>query len=314
MAILAGCAIHPLPEDVTRSTTIDIAQKIRCEGRQALDNLSVRFLRQSAYQPILDAADRIEAGQLNVTDFMLGPKYRAVVAHLEPQLMDLFLAYTMTAATFDFDFLILEENNNQAAANFGMPLGYGMFSLGNVNAGAKFDRQNDRKFQLTNSFYDLHNIPRDKCTDIAAKIGNVIYPITGKIGLEEVFETFITLDSKDSLVTNTTTRFSDTLTFTTVLTAGAAPKISLTPGPLNRLKLADATLTLSETRNDQHKVTITLAKGARFTSQDLAKLDGKQVDKARTDAKKASRLVADQRRMEDFFIIPRDKVIINSGQ
>jgi hypothetical protein len=37
--LLVGCAIHPLPENVTRDTTYDIVQKIR-EGREALDYLA----------------------------------------------------------------------------------------------------------------------------------------------------------------------------------------------------------------------------------------------------------------------------------
>jgi hypothetical protein len=33
---LAGCAIHPLPENVTGVTTEMIAKKIRCEASQAV--------------------------------------------------------------------------------------------------------------------------------------------------------------------------------------------------------------------------------------------------------------------------------------
>ena len=33
--LLAGCALHPLPEDVTGVSTYDIARQIRCETREA---------------------------------------------------------------------------------------------------------------------------------------------------------------------------------------------------------------------------------------------------------------------------------------
>jgi hypothetical protein len=298
--LLASCAIHPLPEDVTRNTTFDIVRKIRCEGLEALDNISIRLLRTSTYPPLLEAADRIAAGELRVVDFMSNPKYRAIVQHLDPSVQWLFEAYTLTAVTFDFEFMITEDNNNQVVADFGMLLTRGLFSIGGANAGAKFDRQTDRRFQVTNSFFELHLLDHAECGSISAKIGNLIYPITGKIGLEEVFDTFVKLDSGVTLVSTTTSRFSDTLTFTTTLSAGVAPKITLNPGPVNQLRLSDATVTLTETRTDVHKVAVSLAKGALI----------KSLDQARLEAKKASKIVADQRRMEDFFILPRDKVIV----
>ena len=33
---MTGCAVHPLPEDVTRRSTYDIVQSIRCEAKQAI--------------------------------------------------------------------------------------------------------------------------------------------------------------------------------------------------------------------------------------------------------------------------------------
>src|SRR5689334_1171285 len=34
--ILANCSIHPLIDDVTRTTTYDIVEKIRCEAKEAV--------------------------------------------------------------------------------------------------------------------------------------------------------------------------------------------------------------------------------------------------------------------------------------
>src|SRR4051812_33466181 len=73
---LAGCAIHPLPQDVTWDTTYRIVQKIRCEARDALTALAVRGLRESTYPPTLALADRLEARELLVTDLFDNPKYR----------------------------------------------------------------------------------------------------------------------------------------------------------------------------------------------------------------------------------------------
>lgn len=295
-------AIHPLPEDVTGHTTVAIVQKVRCEGFEALNDITLGLLRRSSYQPILDLADRIEAGEISAPDFLLNPKNRPLLQHLAPGVLPLLQAYTLTAATFDFEFMITEVNDHQAVANFSLPLTSGLFTLGGVSAGARFDRQGDRKFQITNSFYELHKLGRAQCDDITARVGNIVYPITGKIGLEEVFETFIHVDSTTTLTSSDANRFTDELTFTTTLSSGAAPKIALNPGATNQFRLADASLTVVETRTDVHKVTIALAKGPFIASYEQARLV----------AKKASKLIADQRRTEDFFIIPRDKVIVIS--
>ena len=37
--VLAGCSIHPLPEDVSRATTLDIVKSIRCEALEGLQSL-----------------------------------------------------------------------------------------------------------------------------------------------------------------------------------------------------------------------------------------------------------------------------------
>jgi hypothetical protein len=36
LPLMAGCAIHPLPDDVTRETTHSIVQKIRCEAKRGI--------------------------------------------------------------------------------------------------------------------------------------------------------------------------------------------------------------------------------------------------------------------------------------
>jgi hypothetical protein len=42
---VAGCAIHPLPDDVTRETTYSIVQKVRCEAQRGLLEGEGRWLR-----------------------------------------------------------------------------------------------------------------------------------------------------------------------------------------------------------------------------------------------------------------------------
>src|SRR5262245_6274649 len=45
--ILASCSIHPLIDDVTRTTTYDIVEKIRCEAQQAVKDHARRLKNDS---------------------------------------------------------------------------------------------------------------------------------------------------------------------------------------------------------------------------------------------------------------------------
>jgi len=295
---ISGCAIHPLPEDVTRETTFDIVEKIRCEGREALDNISVRLLRTSADPATLAFADRVAARELTVNELLQRHSRRLI---LSPEVWELFTAYSTSAVTFDFKFTITEENNNQAAADFRWLGGSGLFSL-NTNAGAKLERQGERRFLVSSSFYELHNLNASYCANIAARIGNIVYPITGKIGLEEVFETFVRLDSVIDVTPRADSKFTDTLTFTTTLTAGATPRIALDPISDRRFRIAGANLALTAMRQDEHQVALSLAKGARLK---LVAMTAALVA-ARRNAKARSREVAEERRTLDLFIIPRN--------
>src|SRR5215467_831403 len=41
--ILASCSTHPLVDDVTRSTTFDVVEKIRCEAKRAVIDYGQRL-------------------------------------------------------------------------------------------------------------------------------------------------------------------------------------------------------------------------------------------------------------------------------
>lgn len=309
--LLAGCAIHPLPEDVTRETTYAIVQKIRCEAREALDDISVRLLRTSDYPPTLDVANRIAAKELTVIELFESKnrrKYADVLRSLSPDVTHLFQAYTTTAVTFDFNFEITEDNNHSVTAKFGLPFKTGTFGL-TASADANLSRKGKRQFQVVNSFFELHELPAQYCANIAAKSGNFVYPIVGKIGIEEVFETFVDIDNNvlpggilPAKQHNNTPTFTDTLTFTTVLDASIKPSITINPLKNGALRLSEASATFGPKRTDMHQLTLSLAKGQSIRS----------VEDARMTAKTLSKVNADQRRMEDLFIIPRNSVQVIS--
>lgn len=259
--VLAGCSIHPLPEDFTRDTTFSIVRKIRCEAREALDNISVDVLRKSHRSEVLDIADDVEDGNKNVRDLPnYGPKF------LEPQIAAVFRTFTLSAVVLDFDFTIKETNDHMIDTNFRDPFTRGVFTLG-LKGGKKLERQNQRKFQVGATFSELHGkqFDAEHCSHIAAKHKHILYPITGKIGLEELFYTFIKLTAETgglgapSEGPKKLVKFTDTLTFITTLAATATPKITLMSNS-SKFRLSDATGTFGETRADSHKVTVSVSK------------------------------------------------------
>lgn len=281
--ILGGCAIHPLPEDFSRNTTYEIVKKIRCEAREALDNIAVRVLRQSSDPHVLRMADQLAAGQIEVV-----PGVLLQVPRLEPSIQRLFEKFTTSAVSFDFQFTIEEENDNAGSADFRLPFTSGVFTLG-VSGGAKLTRENFRKFIVDTSFYDLHtdnSLAREVCSSIAATHSNIVYPITGRIGLYEVFSTFIELENETHLKDG----FSDQLKFVTKLNASLKPKIELFPISAQRLRLSEAALTLASTRQDQHQLGLVIKKG-----EGISLLDARRNAKLFT----AERII--DLRTEDFF-------------
>jgi hypothetical protein len=47
LPLATGCSIHPLPDDVSRKTTYDIVDKIRCEAKAAVEEFGQRFQNAS---------------------------------------------------------------------------------------------------------------------------------------------------------------------------------------------------------------------------------------------------------------------------
>lgn len=278
---ITGCATHPLPKQVTRDTTLSIVEKIHCEAREALDNISIALLRRSDQPATLRFADRIENGTMFVRDFEKVEYGRL----LDPRVIGELQVFTLSSVVFDFRFDITVTNDNSITANFLRPIlqPLGSFTLG-LNAGKKLMRQNERKFQIGTTFYLLHQerFDAENCSDIVARHRHIIYPITGKIGLEEVFDTFVGLSGlSGGLGTgndpqNKTKKFIDKLTFTTTLNAKATPKLTLTPISDPRFRLADISGSFESKRSDIHEVSISVAKGEFFKTKGLntARADG----------------------------------------
>ncbi len=99
---------------------------------------------------------------------------------------------------------------------------------------------------------------------------NLMYPITGSIGLAEVVKTYVKLRNDMRLekapgvidITGGTTGFSDVLTYTTTIKAGITPTVEL-KSAVGEFRLKNASITGSADRVDLHKITIAIATTAQ---------------------------------------------------
>jgi hypothetical protein len=321
---LSGCAVHPLPQDVTGNTTYHVIQKIRCEARDALTKLAVRGLLESNNPSTRLLAKRLEADSdddpLNIVQIFTDPN---LARGVDPLVHKNFDIMALSAIAFDFTFTGTENNDASAAANLRYPFLDGVFNL-NVGAGNTRERQNERKVLVGHTFIELYrNTDREICRQISAGTGNLIYPITGKIGLEEVINTFYLLNRPYNDKLNTPVErhrpvdeayrnkaeggdikdLTDTLMFTTTFNAGATPSVALDPIPVQVFRLADANVVLSARRSDVHKVAISVQKGPAVTSitqaLTLAGLQATLPSRRIAKARAFERL--DNLRTEDFF-------------
>jgi hypothetical protein len=274
--LLAGCAIHPVPEDVTGVTTYQIARQIRCEIREAAKERVLTEIRTlamgSPFQPgdlkaqrILARydADREDISTFRPTQFS-GPDYALVRAY--------FTEIYSTAVAYSFDLTMDEFNNLGTTINL---LGPWMpkFTLG-IMADANRERSNERLFTLTDTLGGLlmnlstpqHGVPY--CGNAQLVPPNYIYPVAGQIGVAPMLRTFFELNNFTSLASGDGSKtgnaaqmaptLTDKLIFTTTIDLTATPKITFTPAG-KQLQVTDASLTGMASRKDTHKVYVALA-------------------------------------------------------
>jgi hypothetical protein len=164
--------------------------------------------------------------------------------------------------------------------DFLQTLTHGTVGLG-LKAGADLQRQTVRIFRISDTFLELANMPSSECNDnIPPK--DFAYPIKGRIGLDEMVETFVQLNEYEHLSSASSGDakskgnsgkksavvpvLSDTFNFQTTLTGSAAPSLTLTP--LNHsFHVADASLGTNDSRKDIHKVIVAISLPPSKTEQ-----------------------------------------------
>ena len=246
---LAGCSVHPIPDDVSPIPTEEIVRSMRCEVKHAVR------------KEIQDGLDRLGLADI-VPDEIVQPhnlaRVRAVRTPADPgiglRVAQKFEDYSLATMAYAFEFDITEHNG--IAGNVGFKLPFvpsekGAFDLAAHGEFAKV-RQAKRVFKTSETFAELRRL--DCGPDFVVRDKNLIYPITGSIGMTKVVHTFVEL----SEIGGAQGDFTDTLTFTTTLEGSLSPRLVLRPVP-NRFRVVNADGILAAGRTDIHKVTITFA-------------------------------------------------------
>jgi|KBSSwiStaDraftv2_1062776.scaffolds.fasta_scaffold41304_4 hypothetical protein len=232
---VAGCAAHPIPQDVTYASTVQIVRRIRCEAKEGLE------------AALADAA-------------LQGARKKK---HVETIIKS-------TSIGFEFNFAIDEHNRASIdSVQFQREFSKSSVSLVLTDVGLNSGhspqsatRSNVRFFRIVD---DLTELNAAHCGQRTTGTGpNFVYPVAGHIGMAEVVRTYIELETLsdlkpgDARLAGKQVFFTDDLDFTTTFSAGAVVDLSLNTG-MGTLTLSGATASAS--RKDVHSVKVILARG-----------------------------------------------------
>lgn len=264
---IAGCAIRPLPDNVTRERTYDIVQRIRCEVRDALRSYIrgalIKFGRS-------DLANRLRADPALFREFD-----ENIRAELPLELQNILNRYDHGAIGYEFTFDIEENNTLDGGLSIGSLLTRGLFSV-SANATADKSRKNNRNFIIVDNmeslarFLDEDNLGNPIC-GYEPDAPNYKYPIAGSLGLDEFVGTFFNLYEFGSLSTKQSTPsiFADTLEFITTVSGDVGGTLTLSPVRGSGVQFTGADAKYSAKRVDNHKLVLTITLPPEVDSRGL---------------------------------------------
>jgi len=252
----SGCAIHPLPEDVTGVPTYHIVRQIRCEARAAVISSAINGLLNYTPDPEVQQLGReFEDGSRPIATF----SYKLVRNKRIREIVRLFYD---AGIAYNYNLEMTEDNDLGTNINLLKPFTTSKVTLG-ITAGFNRERTNTRTFTITDTFGGLiRNVPDAYCEKFI-KTANYIYPIAGRIGIEGMISDFVNLTLFGNLQGNTPTgegppTLVDGLEFITTISGSATPQVTFSPVGMG-LSVTDANVTGKLSRKDQHKVTVGLA-------------------------------------------------------
>ncbi len=265
--LLGGCAIRPMPEDMSGVPTTIIVKQIRCETRQAIKDFALDWLTFER---------NLELGRVDRRSYEIGLQFRQgrPLSQFTPELFQGRVRHVVgifyeTGIAYNFTLGMKEENNLNTEINLLKPFTTSNRTLG-ISAKADRSRRSERIFTITDSFRSLFRLPEDYCAGEAfgrsynyVAPPNYIYPITGEIGIKNLIADFINLTLFDGLGgprdnTGAPPTIADTLEFITTIGGSLTPKVVFSPAGTN-LQVVDASLRGDVSRTDNHTITMGLA-------------------------------------------------------
>jgi len=254
-AFFGGCSIHPLPENVTGVSTPDIVRNVRCEARNSIRGKIIAVLGQVQGDPAaLKYAQLLKDNPdlwLKFNDRWFSPPVTAALRR-----------YEQAGVAYNFSLNMTEVNNLDPTIDLTNPVSFGTFTS-SITGGVDRSRENARTFTITDTWLKLITTLDETYCAKYAHIDNYMYPITGRVGIDEMIDTFVDLAEFDNLAppsgsTGKPPTMADDLTFTTKLSLGGTPKVVFTPFAKG-LSVADASLSTTFSRQDVHEVTVGLS-------------------------------------------------------
>ncbi len=264
---LTGCAVHPIVDNVSPIPTQAIVAAARCELRLGLvHQVEVWFADES---PPVTGFD-----PNTIAEHLQEMKKRFPNVDLTND----WNVYMDIAVAYDWTFDITETDHADSGLGFKVPFVHpGSFDLttsGSLtairNGKRTFKNQDTFSSLLTKDWYDFCN-DRNRSVEFfpntlapghpfEPRPKNLIYPITGSIGLGEAVTTFLKIaaqgaqgPSQDKALDT----FTDELTFTTTIDGKLGAGITLSPVP-RQFRLVNASANLTGNRVDLHKVKVSL--------------------------------------------------------
>lgn len=291
----ASCTTRPVIQNVTRYNSYQIAQKNRCEIREAIAN---RVFDLLAFYGHNDVAERLKSGELSFYDF-----FNSEVNNLSVFAKRIAQRYELAFIAYEYEFDITEENKISAGVDFLDIITRGQLTLG-IDGNNDRKRQNKRNFKAIDNFGEmLSNVDfTEQCNEeFQSDPGrNLIYPISGSLGLSEIVDTFLALNQSGNLVGNVkgaekVPTLADTMTFTTTFSATVNPVIKLSAVG-SKFSLTGADLKKTSSRVDVHKLVIALT-----LPEDGYKLTGRTVAQKREQLRRSAIVELDRQREIDLI-------------
>lgn len=235
-----GCSIHPIPDNVSSYRTEDIVRNVRCEAKETV---KYRIEDALSFYPALRG---IEGDQV-----LIKANFNKIIK-VAPLIAAKIRSYMGSSIAYEFEFTINEANDKEGGVGLAVPfLSGGRFDFG---GSGKFNRlrEGKRTVKTEETFADLVKLPCP--ADFMKPAPNIVYPLTGSIGMDRIMNTFINLaelgGGKDT--------FTDVITFTTTVQGTVDAKLVLSP-VTDQVRVVGANGMLFARRTDVHKLRVALA-------------------------------------------------------